>query len=145
MKVIFLKDVKGAGRKGELKEVRDGYARNFLLTRGLAAVATTKMMAELAALEIKKKHQEEFIRAEAYEEAATAEKLTLRFTRRAGERGEIFGSVSASDIHEALQKEGLQHAEVALERALKTVGIHTVSLKFPGGLASSCSVIVDPE
>lgn len=145
MKVVFLKDIKGVGRKGELKEVHDGYARNFLLPRGLAAAATTETVAELAAREAKKKREKELARAEASQEAARAKTLTLGFTRKAGERGEIFGSVSASEISEALKKEGLKHAEVMLEHALKTVGIHSVSLKFPGGLSSSCSVIVDPE
>lgn len=145
MKVVFLRDIKGVGRKGELKEVHDGYARNFLLPRSLAAVATSETMQQLAASDAKKKCAEELARVEARTEAAKAKALTLQFTRKAGERGEIFGSVSASDVDEALRKEGLKYAEVILEHALKTVGIHAVSLKFPGGLTSSCSVIVDPE
>lgn len=101
MKVIFLKDVKGQGKKGEVKNVSDGYARNYLIPRGLAVEATEGNLKTLEAQkrsEAKRKAQE---LAEAKALAEKLEKTTVTIAAKAGEGGRLFGAVTSKQIAEA--------------------------------------------
>ncbi len=132
MKVILLQDVKGKGKKGQLLEISDGYARNFLLPRKLAIEATadainTKNMNDKATAER--------IAREKAEALATANKLremTLTVTAKGGGAGRLFGAVTNAEIAAALEKAGikLDKRKIVLGENIKNVGTYTVTCKL---------------
>ena len=132
MKVILLQDVKGKGKKGQLLEVSDGYARNFMLPRKLAIEATidainTKNMNDKATAER--------IAREKAEALATANKLremTLTVTAKGGGQGRLFGAVTNAEISAALEKAGikLDKRKIVLNENIKNVGTYTVTCKL---------------
>lgn len=108
MKVILLQDVKGSGKKGELVNVSDGYARNFLFPKKLAREANAQAMNELKNAEAAKEHHAAVELANAKEAAAKIEGKTVKVVGKAGQGGKLFGSVTAKEIAEELKK---QYAE----------------------------------
>ncbi len=132
MKVILLQDVKGQGKKGQLIEVSDGYARNFMLPRKLAVEATAD------ALNTKKMNDKataERIAKEKAEALATANKLremTLTVTAKGGGQGRLFGAVTNAEIAAALEKAGikLDKRKIVIADAIKNVGTYTVTCKL---------------
>ena len=104
MKVILKSDVKKVGKKGEIVNVADGYARNFLIARGLAVPTTEKSLEILKEQKIEAKEQDEANRKEAQKLADELEKMTLTFKVNSGEGGRVFGSVSTKQIVEELRK-----------------------------------------
>ncbi|WP_423800251.1 50S ribosomal protein L9 [Neobacillus sp. SAB-20_R2A] len=133
MKVIFLKDVKGKGKKGEIKNVADGYAHNFLIKQGLAVEANS---ANVSTMDAQKKKQEK----EAAEELAEAKKLketldkiTVELTAKAGEGGRLFGSITSKQIAEELQKKHgikIDKRKMELDDAIRTLGHTKVPVKL---------------
>ncbi|MCL4400299.1 50S ribosomal protein L9 [Patescibacteria group bacterium] len=122
MKVIFIKDQKGLGKKFEVKNVSDGYARNFLIPRNIAIQATTE---EINKLEKKIKEEEikhEKLIADLKNEAEQLEKLTFNFKLKVGEKGEVFGAIHAKDIEKKLEEAGFHNANVELEKQIKSTG-----------------------
>ena len=104
MKVIFLQDVKGQGKKGEIKEVSEGYARNFLLPKGVVQIATEgakKTLNQQVASAQKKKDNE---KKEAQELAARLNEMTVVIKAKAGEGGRLFGAITSKQIAEALEE-----------------------------------------
>ena len=147
MKVVFLQNVEGSGRTGEIKEVADGFARNFLLPRRLAAPATPdaiKRAEALAAAEARRQ-------AELDEEARTlAEKLTapIVITVRAGEQGRLYGSVTAADIAEEASKLAGQEVDrhlLVLEEPIKEVGTYEIPLRLTHNVEATVMVEVVGE
>ena len=133
MKVILLQDVKGKGKKGQLLEISDGYARNFLLPRKLAIEATTDA---INTKNMNDKATAERIAKEKAEALATANKLrqmTLTVTAKGGGAGRLFGAVTNAEIAAALEKAGikLDKRKIVLGENLKKVGTYTVTCK-PG-------------
>lgn len=146
MKVILKHDVKGLGREGDLKEVKDGYARNFLLPTGKA------VMADTGALKNWERHREERDerdRAEKADAEAIAEKLRelkIEIGVKAGERNRLFGSVTNREIAEVLAREGIsidRHA-IHLREPIKTVGDHRVDVRLGHGIDTHVTVTVVP-
>ncbi|MFB4213769.1 50S ribosomal protein L9 [Shouchella sp. JSM 1781072] len=132
MKVIFLKDVKGKGKKGETKDVAEGYARNYLLPNHLAKEATTGNMKDL---EAQQKSQEKKVQAELEEAQAFKQKLeelTITIPAKAGEGGRLFGAVSTKQIAEALQKEvkKIDKRKIQLDDPIRTLGYTKVPIKI---------------
>ncbi len=132
MKVILLQDVKGQGKKGQLIDVSDGYARNFMLPRKLAVEATAD------ALNTKKMNDKataERIAREKAEALATANKLremTLTVTAKGGGQGRLFGAVTNAEIAVALEKAGvkLDKRKIVIAETIKNVGTYTVTCKL---------------
>lgn len=131
MKVILLKDVKDIGKKGELIEAKDGYARNFLLPRGLAVEATASNIRELDHQNKAKEKRDAEALTEAHELKAQLEKEKLVMKVRAGDAGRIFGSVTSMDIEKGLKDLGykLKRKDIQLEQPLKTLGEHEVTIR----------------
>ena len=144
MKVIFLQDVRGQGKKGELKEVSEGYGRNYLLPRGLATEATKDNLNTLALKEKAKKAQEAKERALAEENAARLKDIVVNIRAKAGANGKLFGSVTTKDIAEAVTKEfGIavdRHKMVCED--IKICGTYPVDVKFPQGVTAKFYVMV---
>lgn len=132
MKVIFLKDVKGSGKKGEIVEVSDGYARNFLIKKGLAEEATS---VKINSLNIKKGaadfHRQEEIKA-LKEEAKKLNGTHITLKIKCGENGKMFGSVTAKEIAEELNSLGysVDKKRVILKDTIKLLGVYSVDVKF---------------
>jgi len=140
MKVLLLQDVKGVGRRMEIKEVKDGYARNFLFPRKLAASVTKEALALKSKLE-----NQEKAKIESYGELAKKLGETqLEFNVKADEKGKIFGSVKASDIKKSLAEKGFGEPEILLEKPLKETGIHQTEVHFGWGVKGKIKIILKP-
>jgi len=146
MKVILKHDVKGLGREGDLKEVKDGYARNYLLPHGAA------MVADVGAIKNWERHRaerEERDRSERAAAEATAEKLSamkLEVAVKAGEKNRLFGSVTNREIADLIAAEGIEidrHA-IHLREPIKTVGDHRVDVHVMPGVDAQLTVTVVP-
>ena len=146
MKVILKRDVKGLGREGDLKEVKDGYARNHLLPTGAAAVADR---GALANWERHRDQREERDRSERARAEATAEKLRelrLEIPVKAGERGRLFGAVTSHQIADAIAAAGVEldrHA-LHLREPIKALGEYKIDVRVTAGVEAVVAVAVVP-
>ena len=135
MKILFLKDVLKQGRRGEVKEVSEGFARNFLLPKGLAALATPgrlQKQADLAAAQTRAGVREQ---ARGKRVLAQLNGRTVELTARASESGTLYEGVGVDEIVRLLQQQGFHvlESEVKLAKPLKRVGEHAVLVQLPGG------------
>ena len=133
MKVIFLEDVKGKGKKGELKEVSEGYARNFLLPKKLAKEATADNLNTFKMQEKAKAAQIAREKAEANENAKKLESIIVKIPAKAGSNGKLFGAVTSKEISEALSKQhgmNIEKNKIVLPENIKTYGAFDVKCKF---------------
>lgn len=147
MKVIFLKDVKGTGKKGEIKEISDGYARNFLFPKKLAIAASEGNLTNLN--EQKKKDQEladEKLHA-AQEIGKQLENASLPFTTKVGKEGKVFGSVTSKQISEQLRSQGLDidKKQILLDDPIRTLGVTKVPVKIHPKVTATVSIHVTEE
>ena len=147
MKIILLQDVKGQGRKGEVKDVNEGYARNFLIKKGLAEVATPTKINELN----QKKASQDFHRAEEVKATqALAKEIygkTFAVKIKAGQSGKVFGSVTGANIADALVAAGynVDKKKIVLAQPIKNVGTYEVELKLMEGIQSKINVVIEAE
>ena len=148
MKVILQQDVKGQGKKGQLIEVSEGYARNFLLPRKLAVLATADAMNTMKLQEKAKKAEEARQKAEA---EAIAEKLKnsqVKVTARAGANGKLFGAVTSKEVSDALQSQyGIELAKqkIVLDEPIKSFGTYQLKAKLGHEVSGTIYVIVTEE
>lgn len=144
MKVVLLQDVKGLGKKGELVNTSDGYARNFLFPRKLAMEANSQAMSELKNREASEKHRNETEIAAAKASAAKIEGKTVKLSAKAGANGKLFGSVTSKDVAEAISKEfglKLDKRKVVVDD-IKNFGTYPVEVKLYNGISASMFVMV---
>ena len=145
MKVIFLKDVKGKGKKGEVKNVADGYAQNFLFKQGLAVEANN---ASISSLDAQNKKQEKMAAeelAEAKKLKETLDKITVELTAKAGEGGRLFGSITTKQVAEELQKKHgikIDKRKMELADAIRTLGHTKVPVKLHHEVTATLTVSV---
>ena len=144
MKVILKQDVKGQGKKGQLVQVSDGYARNFLLPRGLAVEADAQAMNDLKNKESAEKHR---LQVEKQEAEAAAQKLagkSVKITARAGQAGKLFGSVTTKEVAEELNRQfGVVIDKRKIVMAdIKAFGSYEADLKFNQGVTAKITVMV---
>ena len=148
MKVILLQDVKGAGKKGELANVSDGYARNFLLPRKLAREADAQAMNELKNAEQSRQHKIEVDTAQAKENKAKLEGRTLVMTAKAGQGGRLFGSVTNKEVAAAVQREfgiTVDKRKVVLEGDIKAFGMYSCEIKLYTGISAQVKIMVKEQ
>ena len=141
MKVILLVDVKGVGRKNELKDVADGYGRNFLIARKLAVAADEKGMAVKNQADAK----EEAEKARLISIAAKLEGMIFEFAIKTGAHHEVFGSLSKRAIEDAIRAKGISEGELILEHPIKSTGEHKVEMSFGKGVRGMVKVVVKAE
>lgn len=145
MKVILLKDVSGTGKKDEIKEVADGYARNFLLKKNLAKQATPDTIDALNAHEEKLRREME---RELKDSQVSAERIDGReivITVKASETGTLYSAIGASKIAEAIQRQlsvVVKPGQIMFGKAIKEYGERMILIKFPHGLEAKLRVIV---
>jgi len=148
MKVILKEDVQGSGKKGDIVNVSDGYAKNFLLKRGLAVEASARAMNEInakKALEERKRQQEK--------DAATAlaseiKGKTVKIPAKAGANGKLFGSITAKEISDGIKKQlgaEIDKRKISLESEIKLFGTYEAEIKLNHGVMTSVFVMVGEE
>ena len=148
MKVIFLKDVKGKGKKGEVKNVADGYAHNFLIKQGLAVEATA---GNLKGLDAQKKKEQEIAEQELEDAKILKEKLekiTVELKAKSGTGGRLFGSITSKQISEQLNKTfkiKIDKRKMELDDAIRTLGVTKVPVKLHSEVTATLNVHVKEE
>ena len=145
MKVIFLQDVRGQGKKGELKEVSEGYARNYLLPRKMAMEANKDNLNALALKEKAKKAQEAREKAEAEANAARLKDVVVTIRARAGANGKLFGSVTSQEITDALAEQHgivIEKNRIVQGDPIKSFGSYEVKCKFGFGIDGTIQLLV---
>ncbi len=145
MKVILQQDVKGQGKKGQLVEVSDGYARNFLLAKKLAVPATPENINTMKQQEKAKKAQEAAEKAEAQATAKKLESITVKVAAKAGEGGRLFGAVTAKEVAEALSAQhgiAINKAKLVLEEPIKACGGYKLKAKLGYEVVGIVNVMV---
>ncbi|WP_339288676.1 50S ribosomal protein L9 [Paenibacillus sp. FSL E2-0201] len=148
MKVIFIKDVKGQGKKGQVKEVSEGYASNFLLPRGLVRPATegnVKTLENQAAAEQRRKDNE---KEEAQQLGKKIDELTLTMKAKAGEGGRLFGAITSKQIAETLsstQGISIDKRKIELGEPIRHLGVFQVSIKLHTEVKATLKVQVTEE
>ena len=148
MKVILLTDIKGVGKKDQIINASDGYARNFLLPKKLAVEANKEHMSKLKARENSKKYKKEQDKEKANETAKELSKIMIKVKVKVGENGKIFGGVSSKEIVEILKKEhqiDIDKKKVELKETIKVLGITIVKIKLYEGIYGKVKVDVIPE
>lgn len=148
MEVILLQDVKGLGKAGEIKRVADGYARNYLLPQRLASKVTEGALKN-AEIQLKAQtRRQKKIQSEASDMAESLTGVSLTFKAKAGDKGRLYGSITAADIAEALEKkigQAIDKRKLMLEEPIRSLGAHRVNVKLPANLTAEIEVIVEPE
>lgn len=145
MKVILKQDVKGTGKKGQLVEVSDGYAQNFLLKRGLATQATSQALNEMKNKQASQEYHEAMEKKAAQELADKIEGKTLKLTAKAGANGRLFGSVTSKEISEELKKQlgaEVDKRKIELDGDIKAFGSYPITVKLYPGIIAKCTVMV---
>ncbi len=147
MEVILKEDVKSLGDIGDIVNVAQGYAKNYLIPRGLAAVADTK---NVKAFEHEKRviaRKADKLKADARGLAEKLSSLSIKLKAKAGEEEKLFGSITAMDIAEALKAEGFEvdKKKVVLEEPIKRLGSHTAAVKVARDVTATVNIEVEAE
>jgi len=145
MKVVLLQDVKGKGKKDEIVNVSDGYARNYLFPRNLAAEADAKVLNDIRNKEAAKARRIELEKQAARETAEKLQSLLVKITIQSGADGKLYGSVGTKDIAEALQAQHgieIDKRKIVLDSAIKAYGTYTVDVKLYPEIAGKLNVLV---
>ena len=147
MKVIFLEDVKGKGKKGEIKEVPTGYAQNFLIKKNLAKEATAQAIGELRGTQKSQEtaHAELLAEAEVVKAQLAKEETVVRFTEKVGPDGRTFGSITSKKIAEELQKQfgiKVEKRNIRLDHQLRSIGSVEVPVKLYQDVAGEIKIYI---
>ncbi len=147
MKVILKQDLPKLGKKGELKDVAEGYARNMLFPRGLAEEATPQRLKEIHRREMMEQKKSQRLESESKARAALLDQHVLTIKMPAGESGRLFGSVTAADIAAGLQKDGhpVDKKRIVFDEPIKNIGRHQVSIKLSRGVKTTVFVDVEKD
>lgn len=148
MKVILLSDIKNVGKKDEILNANDGYARNFLFPKKLAVEATPDNLKKLKDKKDSEAHKKELDKQKAKEIAEIINKLELNLKVKAGENGKIFGGITAKEISEELKKQSnieVDKKKVALTETIKTLGRFSVDIKLYEGIIAKLTIDIKGE
>ena len=148
MKVILQQDVKGQGKKGQLIEVAEGYARNFLLPRKLAVPATADAMNTMRLQEKAKRAEGARLRAEAVETAEKLKNAPVKIAARAGANGKLFGAVTSKEVSDALQAQHgieLGKQKIVMDEPIKAYGSYQLKAKLGFEVSGTVYVMVVEE
>lgn len=146
MKIIFLKDVTGQGRKGEIKEVNDGFAQNFLIAKGHAAPATAEIQAKVA----KEKREADNKKSKEIEKfnklKVDLEKRTFTLKVKVGDKGQIFSGIHEKDILKIINDSTgaeLEKSQIELSGVIKQLGLHTAKIKLAAGINANIKINIE--
>lgn len=132
VKVIFLKDVKGQGKKDEIKEVKDGYAMNFLIKKGYAQMANTSNLKNLEVQKQTRKLEESLLIKDMESLKKELEKVTLKFSVKTGKEERMFGQISVKQVKEELTKQGfnIDKTKIKIDHPIMSLGMHDVDIEL---------------
>ena len=145
MKVVLLQDVKGQGKKDQIVEVSDGYARNFLFPKKLAAVADAKVMNDIKNKEAAREYKIEQEKKAARETAAKLQSIVVKLKIQQGADGKFYGSVTTKDIGEALaaqHKIEIDRRKLQIKDPIKTFGAHAIEIKLYPEITGTVNIVV---
>jgi len=145
MKVVLLQDVKGQGKKDDVINVSDGYARNFLFPKKLAVEADAKIMNDIKNKESAKQHKIELEKQAARDTAAKLQSVVVKIRIQAGTDGRVYGSVTSKDIAEALMEQHsieIDKRKIVLDAPIKNYGTYTLDVKLYPEIAGKINVVV---
>ena len=145
MKVILQQDVRGQGKKGQLVDVSDGYARNFLLPKKLAVIATAENLNTMKQQEKARKAQQAAEKAEAEAVAKRLEGIVVKLSAKAGEGGRLFGAVTAKEVSEALAGQHqltIAKTKIVLDEPIKSCGTYQLKCKLGYEITGTLNVVV---
>lgn len=147
MKVILMDDIPTLGRQGEVREVADGHARNYLVPKRLAIEATPSNLRDLEQIRERQERVLQKARREAEATASRIRNVTLTIPRQAGEEGKLFGSVTSQDIVKRLASEGIrvEKRQIHLEEPLKILGEHIVPIRLHHETTAEVRVHIVPK
>ncbi len=147
MKVILLEDLKNLGEKYEVVEVSDGYARNFLLKKGKAKIASKSALAKIEKMKEKEKKEKEEKIKEIKKLISDLEKKKITIKTKTGEKDQLFESITAKKISDKLQKEGFEINEdkIKLEEPIKDLGEKNILIKFEDDLKTNIKIKIESE
>lgn len=145
MKVILVKDVKGTGKKGDIKEVADGYARNFLISKGFALEATPRNLSDLAGKKSSAEHKTAVEKQNAQEiaDAINSKKVVVKAKAGAGDK--LFGAVTASNVADAIEEQlgkKIEKKKISLKSEIKSFGTFEADIRLYTGINASVTVDV---
>ena len=146
MKVLLTKDVKGLGKSGEIKDVKDGYGNNFLIGKGLAQLATPAVIKQWEAKQRLAKEKEAAEIASLQEIAAKLKELTIKVTHKTGANGALFGAVTKEEIAEALNAQHkivIDKKSIETDKTIKATGGYTLELKLGHGIHGVINLVVE--
>lgn len=148
MKVLLLEDVRGTGKKGEIKDVSDGYGRNFLVKKGKAKVATDEVISEWNEAEKVRKESEAKALEQAKEYSKKLKELRVLIKQKAGESGSLFGAVTKDDIVEAFKTQHsieLDKKHIETTHGLKHTGTYLLDIKFGHGIHGELNIDIEAQ
>lgn len=155
MKIIILQDIKGIGKKFDIKDIKDGFARNFLIPKGLVKIATDKSIKELEIQKAAREKEEQEIKVKLETLAENLSGREFQFTIKTGKKGEVFGSINKDDIKTRIYadltrlpaadrdlREHLKDIEINLEKPIKILGEHWVEINLGRGIKAKIKLKV---
>ena len=148
MKIVLLEDVPGKGKAGEIKEVSKGYAKNFLLPRGLALVATPTVIKQVESRLEREKLEGSIDREKLVELAQQIEGREIRFKARMGAGERLFGSITAADVAEELSRaigSVIDKRKIDIEKPFRQTGSYEVAVKLAGDIKPKITVVIEEE
>lgn len=148
MEVLLLKDVDGLGLAGEIKKVADGYARNYLIPRGMVSMATSGAIRQAELRQQSTAHRKAKELSEAQALAQILDGVSVTFQARAGESDRLYGSITNVNIAEALEEkigQEVDRRKIALEEPLKELGTHAITIRLAAGAEAKVTVVIERE
>lgn len=148
MKVILQQDVQGSGKKGDLVNVSDGYAKNFLIKKGLAVAATPQALNDMKTQQAAKDHRLKVETDTARNLANSINEKTIKIMAKAGVGGKLFGSVTSKEVADELKKQlkvDVDRRKIALDEDIKAFGTYTAEVKLYTGISAKVYVMVGEE
>ena len=145
MKVLLLQDVKGTGKKGDIVEVNDGYAKNFLIKKNMAKQADSVVLREKASQVASQERTKQLEKEAAIKKAETLKNKTFVLTAKVGDNGKMFGAITAKEIAEAVVNAGIEidKKQIILESNIKTLGKYIIEAKLYTGVMAKFNIVVE--
>lgn len=146
MRVILLQDIDGLGKKGEIKDVSDGYGRNFLIRKKLAEILTPEIENRINLGKEKQEKDTAKLKSQTAILKENVEKLKLVIKTKIGKTGQVFGSITPVKIAAELEKQGIKiQKEQVLSSPIKTLGKHKIKIKLPQGIGAELTILIESE
>ena len=148
MKVVLTQEVKGLGQPGQIKEVADGYARNYLLPQGLATMATPGAVKEVEQRQAAERKRQEKLDQEMRSVGTKLDGTTVTVRSKVGEGGKLYGSITTQDVAEALEKQAGQSVDrrkIEIEEPVRHVGEYKIPVKLSKNVTATINLVVEGE